>query len=91
MAACELGNRLREIREELYGEDGVPNLAKKVEVPSRTWSNYETGVTIPGIVLLRFIELTGASSHWLLTGQGPRLAGRPAASPFMESDRWHEK
>ena len=86
MAAHELGSRLREIREELYGGDGVPKLAKMVEVPARTWSNYEAGVTIPGMVILRFIDVTGASPHWLLTGRGPRLAGVCGVRPLSRAD-----
>jgi hypothetical protein len=36
-------------------------------------------VTIPGRILLHFIEHTGADPHWLLTGEGPWHLGRPAA------------
>ena len=31
--------------------------------------NYETGVTIPALVILRFIRIIGARSEWLLSGQ----------------------
>jgi hypothetical protein len=47
-------------------------------LPTRTWLNYERGVTIPGEVLLRFIDLTSAEPRWLLTGQGPRYRSRPS-------------
>jgi hypothetical protein len=41
-------------------------------LPVRTWLNYEAGVTIPGEVLLRFIDAAGVDAHWLLTGEGSR-------------------
>lgn len=67
-----LAERIRQVREELYGDHGGPLLAQALGLPDRTWSNYEAGVTLPASVLLRFIDLTGADPHWLLTGQGPR-------------------
>jgi hypothetical protein len=54
---------------DLYGEHGGPMLAAALRLPFRTWMNYESGVTVPGPVVLRFIELTGACPHWLLTGE----------------------
>jgi hypothetical protein len=82
-----LARRLREVRLEIYGELGGPLVAEALELPARTWAHYESGVTIPGLVLLRFIEVTGVEPHWLLTGEGQRdLAGsgeppkRPAFS-----------
>jgi len=71
-----LARRLREVRLEMYGEHGGPLLAEALGLPARTWANYESGVTIPGLVLLRFIEVTGVEPHWLLTGESQRdLAG----------------
>lgn len=70
-----IAGRVRAIRDELYGEDGGPRLAEALGLPFRTWSNYEAGVTIPGEVLLSFIEITGVSPHWLLTGEGHRYLG----------------
>jgi hypothetical protein len=67
-----LCRRLRQIRVELYGEDGGPMLAEALHLPFRTWLNYEAGVTAPALVVLRFIVLTGACPHWLLTGEPPR-------------------
>jgi hypothetical protein len=72
-----LAARVREVRGELYGETGAPLLAEALELPACTWLNYEAGEVIPASVILRFIELTGANPHWLLTGCGERyLAGR---------------
>ena len=65
-----LARRLRDVRLAMYGEHGGPALAEALELPARTWSNYEAGVTIPGLVLLSLIEVTGVEPHWLLTGEG---------------------
>ncbi len=67
---ASLSRRLREIRQELFGEHGGPELARRLGLPARTWYNYETGVTVPAEVLLAFIEQTGASPTWLLNGEG---------------------
>jgi hypothetical protein len=68
----ELARRIREIREELYGQHGGPLLAEALELPYRTWHNYESGCTIPAHSILRFIEVTDAHPHWLLTGEGEK-------------------
>ncbi len=70
----DLSRRLREIRVAIYGEHGGPILAKELGIPYRTLHNYETGCTIPAHAILRFIEVTGAHPHWLLTGEGERFA-----------------
>lgn len=69
---ASLSRRLREVRQEIFGEHGGPELARRLGLPARTWYNYETGVTVPAEVLLGFIEQTGANPIWLLTGEGPR-------------------
>jgi hypothetical protein len=68
----DISRRLREVRHELFGEHGGPELARRLNLPARTWYNYETGVTVPAEVLLSFIEETGTYPQWLLTGQGPK-------------------
>lgn len=75
---ASLAQRVRQIRQELFGEDGGAVLAEVLNLPARTWRNYEEGVAMPATVLLRFIEITGASPHWLLTGEG---------EPFLERER----
>jgi SOS-response transcriptional repressor LexA len=70
---ASLSRRLREIRQEIFGDHGGPELARRLNLPARTWYNYETGVTVPAEVLLGFIEQTGASPMWLLNGEGPRF------------------
>jgi hypothetical protein len=42
-----LAERLRQIRVELYGEDGVPELARRLGISERAWSRYESGITVP--------------------------------------------
>ncbi|HKI20636.1 MAG TPA: hypothetical protein VKA15_22290 [Isosphaeraceae bacterium] len=67
-----IGRRLRQIRSEMFGEHGGAELAERLELPFRTWFNYENGVTIPGEILLHFIEVTGTEAHWLFRGEGPK-------------------
>lgn len=81
---CELANRLKDIRVEQYGERGGPELARRLSLPIRTWYNYETGVTVPSEVLLRFIELTEVEPKWLLHGQGPKF--RRNRVPVLHDD-----
>src|SRR5579864_9416443 len=66
--------RLREVRLELFGLHGSALLASKLNLPARTWYNYEAGVTVPGEVLLGFVVLTGVSPTWILRGEGPRYS-----------------
>ncbi len=76
-----LCRRLRRIRVELYGEDGGPMLAEALDLPFRTWHRYES-------VILRFIALTGACPHWLLTGELPqydRMEGGVWRNPVASS------
>jgi len=68
----DLAWRIRKIREELFGEHGGPIVAEALGIPFRTWLNYENGCTIPASSILRFIELTRANPHWLLTGRGEK-------------------
>ena len=70
---ASISRRLREVRQELFGEHGGPELARRLNLPARTWYNYETGVTVPAEVLLAFIDQTGADPIWLLTGEGQHL------------------
>ena len=65
-----LAGRVRTVRQELYGEYGGPWLAQRMRMPFRTWIAYESGQQIPAELILRFIEITGADPHWLLTGEG---------------------
>lgn len=72
-----IAGRLRLVREELYGEGGLPALAGRLGIPEKTLRNYESGVMIPGPVLLVFLHATGVNPDWMLTGEGPRYLARP--------------
>lgn len=76
-----IAGRLRSVREEAYGDDGVPELAQRLGLSGQTWVNYENGVTIPGEILLRFIEATNAEPLWLLRGDGPKFKGMDRSRP----------
>lgn len=67
-----LADRIREVREDLYGEYGAQFFADALGLPLRTWANYEQGVIIPAVVILKLIDMAGVSPQWLLTGQGPK-------------------
>lgn len=70
---CDLSERLREIRAELHGERGGSEMARRLGLPIRTWYNYESGVTVPAEVILKFVELTSVEPLWLLHGRGPKF------------------
>jgi hypothetical protein len=70
LTSAQLARRVSEIRFESFGEHGASDLARLLNLPTRTWLNYEAGVTLPATVLLGFIEATGVDPHWLLTGDG---------------------
>ena len=68
----QIAGRVRDVRLELFGAHGGPLLAESLNVPFRSWFHYESGESIPAPVILRFIALTRADPHWLLTGEGER-------------------
>ena len=72
-----LAERLRAIRVELFGERGGSEMARRLALPVRTWYNYESGVTVPAEIMLRFMELTSVEPMWLLHGKGPRYRPNP--------------
>jgi hypothetical protein len=73
-----LARRLTDVRKELFGDKGTAEIARAVEVPARTWYNYERGVTVPAEVLLRFIAVTGVEPQWLLNGLGEKYREKSA-------------
>jgi hypothetical protein len=75
--------RIVEIRIELYGagRSGVEAIAVSLSLPSRTWANYEAGVTMPATVMVHFLVITGVNPCWLLSGSGERYSHRPGVSP----------
>jgi hypothetical protein len=76
-----LSRRIREVRMELYGEHGGPMLAEALDMPFRTWMSYEMGASMPAQSILRFIEVTRANPHWLLTGEGQKFISRRESAP----------
>jgi hypothetical protein len=68
----QLAERMREVRLELFGEHGVPELARLMGLPERTWTNVEMGASVPSEVVLAFLDITACSPRWLLTGSGPK-------------------
>jgi hypothetical protein len=68
----DLAERLREVRDDMYGEHGGQFLADALGIPLETWLNYESGVVVPAYPVLQLIEVTRVSPHWLLTGQGEK-------------------
>lgn len=77
---AQVSARLKEVRLEVFGEHGGPELARQLNLPARTWYNYETGVTVPAEVLLGFIQQTHVDPGWLLTGQGAKYRDRAPVS-----------
>lgn len=76
-AKLALAERLSTLRLELFGDRGGPEMARRLEIPVRTWYNYEGGVTVPAEVVLRIIELTSVEPVWLLHGKGPKFRQQP--------------
>ncbi len=76
MASLAIARRIREVRTSIYGEDGLEDLACALRIPTRRWLDYEQGLTMPAVVILRFVAVTATNPHWLLTGEGDRHLGR---------------
>jgi hypothetical protein len=89
-AKLDLAERLAQLRLELFGDRGGPEMARRLGIPVRTWYNYEGGVTVPAEVVLKIIELTSVEPGWLLNGKGPKFRnpsrgdrGDSASQPTM--------
>jgi transcriptional regulator with XRE-family HTH domain len=78
-AKQDLGESLRRVRTEFYGEHGGPELARLLGIPDRTWSNYESGITIPGEILIALLDLTGVEPRRLLRGEGAASRATPVS------------
>ena len=83
---CGLAQRVREIRVERFGKVGRPLLAEILGLPERTLANYESGVNIPALVILRFVELTGVTPRWLRTGHGDKYS-----VPYLGFVDWYDE
>jgi hypothetical protein len=82
-----VAERLREIRTELFGPDGGPELARLVGVSAKRWAGYEDGVMVPAEVALAFIDVTGCCPRWLLMGMGPKYQERRPAGRGTDAGR----
>lgn len=68
-----IGERLHVVRTDLYGGNGVDELARQLGIAPQVWRNIEhIGGLITASQLLAFVELTGANPVWLLRGEGPK-------------------
>jgi hypothetical protein len=72
----ELADRLREIREDVYGENGGEVLADALKITPQTWLGYESGVVVPVKIVLQLMVMARVDHHWLLTGQGQKYVDR---------------
>jgi hypothetical protein len=73
VVSLQISERLREIRRELFGDHGGPELARPLNLPARTFYNFETGVSVPAETLLSFLVETAADPYFVLTGKGPKF------------------
>jgi hypothetical protein len=71
-----LAERITALRIEMFGSRGGPELARRLGIPTRTWYNYEGGITVPGEILLKIVEVTSVEPMWLLHGRGPKFSNR---------------
>jgi hypothetical protein len=76
MLRTGLAERIREVRQDFCGESGAQFLADDLDIALETWTNYERGVTVPAVVVLKLIDITMADPHWLLTGEGLKYRDR---------------
>jgi hypothetical protein len=58
-----LAYRVREIRLDRFGNDGIATLSQAMNIPTRTWEHFENGVTIPAWIVLQFNEVSGVQPH----------------------------
>jgi hypothetical protein len=72
-----LAERITTLRIEMFGSRGGPELARRLGIPTRTWYNYEGGITVPGEILLKIVEVTSVEPMWLLHGRGPKYSNLP--------------
>ncbi|HWE40016.1 MAG TPA: hypothetical protein VG406_25925 [Isosphaeraceae bacterium] len=79
--ASGLSGRLRRLRRELFGTNGAPLLASQVGVSTREWLDFESGESLPAVVLERLVATTLVDPIWLLRGVGPCYRPGPAHRP----------
>jgi DNA-binding transcriptional regulator YiaG len=68
--------RIRAIRLERFGQD-VAALATVLNIPERTWLNYEQGVVMPAHVMLGFLVICEVDPGWMLNGRKRQMRPSP--------------
>ena len=68
----DIAARLRDVREDMYGEHGAQFMADALGIPLRTWMNYEAGVVMPAKIVLQVIDTMNVNPRWLLSGSGEK-------------------
>jgi hypothetical protein len=68
----DIAARLRDVREDMYGEHGAQFMADALGIAVRTWTNYEAGVVMPAKIVLQVIDTMQVNPSWLLTGRGEK-------------------
>ena len=68
----DLAARIREVREDMYGEHGAQFMADALGITLRTWKNYESGVVMPAKTVLLLIDTMRINPSWLRTGKGEK-------------------
>lgn len=84
---AEIGERLRAFRQALGCSQ--EELASRLQVPLRTYQNYDQGRSAPKAHALKHLADLGINIHWLLTGEGVMLMASagpssPTASPALD-------
>jgi hypothetical protein len=69
-----IAGRLAALRLAIFGERGGPEMARRLNIPARTWYNYEKGITVPAEIILQIIKQTSVEAGWLLDGTGLMFA-----------------
>src|SRR5207249_2056181 len=76
LAASDIKDRLREIRERLGFAQ--KKMSSHLKLGANTWQNIELGNNVPSGETLLKLAAIGYSPTWILTGEGPRnLASVP--------------
>ena len=77
-----LSARLKEIRKDLNKTQ--QEMAEELGVGFRTYQRYEEGKRIPGGYFFVHVAIKGFNVHWVITGDGDKMAWDSLATePFL--------
>jgi len=65
---------------------GQQEMAGKLDIPYRTYQNYESGITEPKGSVLEGLVALGFDGNWVLTGNGEMRRGASAFDPGADDD-----